>query len=60
MCLKLSSLFVTTSTVMATVPDVAKTPLPCLELAKFKGDFTGWITLWDAFKVGVHDNIDIS
>jgi len=35
MCLKLSSLSVTTPTVMATVPDVAKTPLPYLELVKF-------------------------
>ena len=50
----------TTPAIIAPVPAVAKTRLPRLELARFKGDVTGWTTFWDTFKAAVHDNTDIS
>lgn len=49
-----------TPTVLAAAPVVAKTRLPRLELNKFKGDVTCWITFWDTFKAAVHENRDIS
>ena len=50
----------TTHTVMTAAPAIAKTCLPHLELNKFKGDATCWITFWDTFKAAVHKNRDIS
>ena len=34
------------------------TPLR-LELKRFKGDVTCWITFWDTFKAAVHENVNI-
>jgi len=39
---------------------VAKTRLPKLNLAKFKGDVTAWVSFWDSFKSAVHKNSGIS
>ena len=37
-----------------------KTCLPKLELQKFKGNITCWMSFWDSFKTAVHDNPAIS
>ena len=35
---------------------VAKTCLPKLNLAKFRGDVTAWVSFCDSFKSAVHEN----
>ena len=47
----------TTPAIIAPVPAVAKTRLPRLELAKFKGDAIGWTTFWDTGKAAVNTDI---
>ena len=37
-----------------------RTRLPKLELQKFKGNATDWMSFWDSFKSAIHDNPDIS
>ena len=51
----------TPAVVVASPPGaVAKTRLPKLSLAKFKGDVTAWVSFWDSFKSAVHENSEIS
>ena len=59
-CLKPPPAPETTPAIVAPAPVVVKTRLPRLELGKFRGDVTGWMTFWDTFKSAVHENTNIS
>ena len=54
-----ASIATSDATPAVTTP-VARTRLPKLELQKFKGNVTSWMSFWDSFKAAIHDNPNIS
>jgi len=39
---------------------LARTHLPKLTIAKFRGEVINWTSFWDAYKSAIHDNVDMS